>query len=386
MTTEQKGIEVFTREKNKRLSNFVNVEGVVSSYKLEDKTFDSGFTRMDGYIRIKVAENSEVSLTIQQAKFKKDSTELNEMYKGLETIKNKIVSIADRVEAHENLIKQGYTEEQIELAQDAVNNAEALDAQGITLEQALEMQLPEPTGLKSRIASLENNEYYGGPLDELISYQRAVGVGFTEIALDKLKPEAVFLIEGVVTGKRLETNEEGETGRAILTVAYPTYKHELKPFELIVHEDGTDYIMENYDIGDTVSVNGDIKNVTKVTEKVIQMGFGQDRVERSYESKTEYIVTAGSEAYDDENPKKLSPEQIELGQKNRLATLEKNKAASEAKKNAKPKAKSAFATTAPTKSGFGTSNTKVDDVEKQVNDMFSKNSSSGASGGAKSLF
>ena len=80
--------------------------------------------------------------------------------------------------------------------------------------------------------------------------------------------KAEFEVEMYIEGKRPEMKDGEETGRIILTGLIPEYDDSVSRIEFVTElGDATDYIEENYNVGQTVKVYGDVINTYVRVEK-----------------------------------------------------------------------------------------------------------------------
>lgn len=80
--------------------------------------------------------------------------------------------------------------------------------------------------------------------------------------------KAEFEVEMYIEGKRPEMKDGEETGRIVLTGLIPEYDDSVSRIDFVTElGDATDYIEENYNIGQTVKVYGDVINTYVRVEK-----------------------------------------------------------------------------------------------------------------------
>lgn len=80
--------------------------------------------------------------------------------------------------------------------------------------------------------------------------------------------KAEFEVEMYIEGKRPEMKDGEETGRIVLTGLIPEYDDSVSRIEFVTElGDATDYIEENYNVGQTVKVYGDVINTYVCVEK-----------------------------------------------------------------------------------------------------------------------
>ena len=97
--------------------------------------------------------------------------------------------------------------------------------------------------------------------------------------------KAEFEVEMYIEGKRPEMKDGEETGRIVLTGLIPEYDDSVSRIEFVTElGDATDYIEENYNVGQTVKVYGDvINNYVRVEKEGGGHTFGRT-LEPQYET------------------------------------------------------------------------------------------------------
>lgn len=234
--------------------NKVELEGLVNEVKIEEKEV-KGKEAIMGTIDIKVAENEVHSVRVFSYKQKKDGTE-NGIYKGLKTIKDEVVSVAKAG-------NEGATKVRI-------NNG-----------------------------SISVNEFFNRN-DELVSNPQ-IKTNFINRVKDEdeYSPQARFELELVVSKVIPEFKNNEETGRMKISGWTPIYGGKVIPVELVVTEEGSPFVEDNFTKGSTVFVYGEIVNFREETIRTIEMDFGEPKEERSVRYNREMLVTGGS-LYDPE--------------------------------------------------------------------------------------
>lgn len=301
----------------KEADNSVDISGTLVENKLELREFDtyengvpSGKKReaIAGEIVIRTKENENHSIRLRQNKITNAGKE-NGLYKGLVTIMNETVSIAD-------------TE----------SNPDA-----------------KPSRLSVR-GDLRLNEYYGND-DSLRSFPSVNGVFVNRLPEDDTtENKAEFDVEGMV-GKVLdEFDREGEeTGRKKVTLLIPLYNSVI-PVEFMVDAgQGADYIEQNFENGASVRIYGEMVNFRKVTVKEEEMGFGEARKVESVEFVNELLIKGGSLYDPDVQPSKIIDPELVKGK-----LVEREKHLENLKTRAKERAQQG---TNKPKTGFGSAST-----------------------------
>lgn len=171
--------------------------------------------------------------------------------------------------------------------------------------------LEEADKVRTGQASVRRNEYIGQD-GQLRSFPQISTTFLTRITgNDVFDPHATYAIDMYVSGKKMETKKvdgvEEETGRLILKGYLLGYQEQndaskkIYPVELVAGEEkSVNYIDNNYEKGNTVSVSGKIVNIRKETTKVIEADFGDDVVETVVEYVREYLITGGQAPKDED--------------------------------------------------------------------------------------
>lgn len=190
---------------------------------------------------------------------------------------------------------------------------------------------------------LQKNDYVGG--DGQLRSNPQISTPFVNRvdAGEEVDLHAKFEVELIVDRVIEEFGkDEEETGRAILHGFIPLYGGRVIPFEFVVHEDGAEYVLDNYEKGDTVFVYGDIINRREEKTTKIESAFGEDRVKKTTSYIREFLIRGGTEPYDEDDPKAFDPEVVRKALAEREAYLEE---LVEKNKNKDKKKKSGFDTT-----------------------------------------
>ncbi|MEM5009389.1 hypothetical protein WKH57_01580 [Niallia taxi] len=242
----------------RQADNEVVVEGILQEVNLEERETNGGRKFIGGEINIEVADGEIHTFRVFSFKNKKDGTESG-IYKGLLTVKDEYVSTA----------KVG---------------KESADKVRVTAGQ------------------LGVNDYVGG--DGQIKTYPELSTNFINRvqANDEYSPKAEFEVELVVQALIEETDKDGEeTGRIKLKGFVPQYGGRIAPLEFVAEGEGAEYIRDTYEKGNTVKIYGDIVNKVEITKTQQEVGFGKpkEKVKRNFTR--EYLITGGSEPYEEEN-------------------------------------------------------------------------------------
>lgn len=300
----------------RQADNQVIIEGILVEKRLEQKANNEGKEYITGELDIEVRENEVHTVRVFSNKLKQDGSE-NGIYKGLVTVDEEYKSIAShgREEADKVRITQGQV--------------------GI-------------------------NDYYGQ--DGMLRTFPQLSTNFVNrlAASDEFNPRAEFEVEIFVKSIVPEVKNDEETGRVKVNGIIPLYGGKVAPFEFMVSEEGSEYVSDNYEVASTVKVYGDIINYkeTKKTEQAV--AFGKPKEKITYNTVREYLITGGSEPYDEDDAKAYSIESIQQAMVERETYLTELKVKSE-----KPKKEEK-------KGGFGSkgsSSTKSDKPKKPTPDL-----------------
>lgn len=224
-------------------------------------------------------------------------------------------------------------------------------------EEADKVRIEAPTGTFNN-GELGLNDYVGG--DGMLRSFPEISATFVNRipAGETYNPHAKFSVEIMVDSVIPEIKNEEETGRVRLNGFIPQYGGRVVPFEFVVNKDGSGYVEDNYQKGDTVTVYGEIINAKEVKESTIVAAFGEDQVRTSTEYVREFEVTGGSEPLDEDDLRAFNPEAVQTAMVNREVYLEGLK--EKAKQKKKPARRTGFDTTATTSKPASTAGTAND--------------------------
>jgi len=283
--------------------NEVFIEGILKEKNLELATVNSEKGKQDvirGELIITTDEKSEHKVRVFANKLTKDNRE-NSVYKGLVTVMEEYVSIADA-------LKNGAT------AEEAKNSA---------------------TKVRITKGRLGINDYYT-PTGELRSYPQ-ITTNFVN-RVDETKgftPKAEFTVEMFFKAIKKEIKNEEETGRLIIEGIVPMYGGVVAPITFVAgDEDTVNYLEMNYEVGKTGKVWGEIVNVVETTVKV-EKGFGKSKEKIIVNVLNELEITGGEEEqYDEDDERSYSVDVI------KAALAERDIYLDELKKKSKDNSKS----------------------------------------------
>lgn len=196
--------------------------------------------------------------------------------------------------------------------------------------------------------NIRMNEYYG-QTGNLNSYPRINASFVTKLTdLTKFSPEATFSVVFVIGSMGYDTDKDGVAieNRFKIRGILPQYGDAVDVVDFYATSPNVISAVSSYwNQGDTVKINGKLNFTSTVEEKMVEVDFGEPRMERRTVSVSELIITGGSQtplegdfAYDaDEIKSALADRQARLA-----------KAKEESKNKSKGTAKAA-----PAKKGFG---------------------------------
>lgn len=282
----------------RQADNRVTIEGVLLEKRLDFNTIN-GKEAITGELDIETAENEVHTVRVFSYKLKQDGSE-NGIFKGLNTVKEEYKSVAD-----------------------------------VGREQADKVRVNG--------GQIGFNEYYGQD-GQLRSFPQLSTNFVNRVQTgDVFSPKAEFEVEIVVKVISDEIKNEEETGRSKVTGFIPLYGGRVIPFDFVVTKEGSDYVQSNYEPGQTVKVYGDIVNFKETKEILVEVAFGKPQKKTTSNTIREYLITGGSEPYDEEEGKSYDIETIKKALTEREIYLEelKNKKSEPLKSE-------------PTKSGFDT--------------------------------
>ena len=195
--------------------------------------------------------------------------------------------------------------------------------------------------------NIRMNEYYG-QTGNLNSYPRINASFVTKLTdLTKFSPEATFSVVFAIGSMGYDTDKDGVDieNRFKIRGILPQYGDAVDVVDFYATSPNVISAVSSYwNQGDTVKINGKLNFTSTVEEKMVEVDFGEPRMERRTVSVSELIITGGSQtplegdfAYDaDEIKSALADRQARLA-----------KAKEESKNKSKGTAKAA-----PAKKGF----------------------------------
>jgi hypothetical protein len=155
------------------------------------------------------------------------------------------------------------------------------------------------------------NEYYGqdGMLKSFpqitSNFINRIGAG------DEFNPRAEFEVEIFVKSVAPEIKNDDETGRVKVSAIIPVFGGKVIPFEFMVNQDGAEFVSDNYEIGSTAKVFGDIVNFKEVKEVEVPVAFGKPQKKTTSKTIREYLITGGNDPYEEENVNAYTVEVIQ---------------------------------------------------------------------------
>lgn len=251
--------------------NEVFIEGVLKEKTIELATIDTEQGKADvirGELVIATDDISEHRVRVFANKLTKEKKE-NAVYKGLKTVMDEYVSIAEA-------LKQGLT-------------ADAADKVRITK------------------GKLGLNEFYT-PNGELRSFPTVTTNFINRVDESKgYNPKAEFSIEMFFKSLTKEVKDGEETGRLIVEGIVPLYGGTVIPLKFVANDpDIVDYLDTNYEAGKTSKVWGELVNTVEVIKKE-EKGFGKAKETITTKTLHELVITGGEEEmYDEDDEKSYS--------------------------------------------------------------------------------
>lgn len=169
------------------------------------------------------------------------------------------------------------------------------------------------------------NEYYGED-GKLRSFPQLSSNFFNRLSpSDEFNPRAEFEVEIFVKSVIPEMKNDEETGRVKVNAIIPVFGGKVIPFEFVVTEEGSQFVEDNYEVGSTTKVFGDIVNFKEIKETEVPVSFGKPQKKISTKTVREYLITGGIDPYDEDNVKAYSVENIQKAMVERETYLEELK-------------------------------------------------------------
>jgi hypothetical protein len=188
-------------------------------------------------------------------------------------------------------------------------------------------------------ASIRMNEYYGQG-DKLNSYPRINASFVTKITdMSKFAPEATFSAIFAIGNMGYETDKDGVQipDRFKIRGIMPQYGGSVDVIDFFATSPNViDAVSSYWEQGDTVKINGKLNFSSKTEETVVQVDFGEPRIERKTVSVSELIITGGSQT-PLEGDFAFDMDEIQSALEARQARLAELKAKQKAKEKGAPK-------------------------------------------------
>jgi hypothetical protein len=154
------------------------------------------------------------------------------------------------------------------------------------------------------------NEYYGQD-GKLKSFPQLNTNFVNRIGADEFNPRAEFEVEIFVKSVVPEIKNDEETGRVKVNAIIPVFGGVVIPFEFMVSAEGAEFVSDNYEVGSTTKVYGDIVNFKEVKETEVAVAFGKPQKKISTKTIREYLITGGADPYEEESVKRYTIETIQ---------------------------------------------------------------------------
>lgn len=188
-------------------------------------------------------------------------------------------------------------------------------------------------------ANIRMNEYYGQG-DKLNSYPRINASFVTKITdMSKYTPEATFSAVFAIGNMGYETDKDGVQieNRFKIRGIMPQYGGSVDVIDFFATTPNViDAVSSYWEQGDTVRINGKLNFSSKTEETVVQVDFGEPRIDRKTVSVSELIITGGSQT-PLEGDFAFDMDEIQTALEARQARLAELKAKQKAKEKGTPK-------------------------------------------------
>jgi len=255
-----------------------------------------------GYIVISAMEK-DIKIKLNQKKIKKNG-EQNKLYKGYATIMDTYVSMADVLNKYKDL----------DLPDDWKTEVTVVKCYPKFGEQAFNTDsgFLVYTDLQGMSINSEKGAY-------------------TETATFQLEGYFSKIVEEV-------DEEQEETGRLLVEMIITTWGGRAFPLDLVAQDEVVvEYILENYEVGLTGTVWGDI-DFTETEKVSVVKGFGKDLETKSTKFKKELVIEGGAEEqYDEDDDLSLDKDLIKKAMNERAIFHDerRNEGSGESKNNKK---------------------------------------------------
>ena len=195
-------------------------------------------------------------------------------------------------------------------------------------------------------ASIRMNEYYGQG-DKLNSYPRINASFVTKVTdMAKFNPEASFSVVFMIAAMGYETDRDGVQidNRFKIRGILPQYGGKVDVVDFYATTPSViDAVSSYWSEKDTVKINGKLNFTSAIEEKMVEVDFGEPRMERRTVSVSELIITGGTQTPLD-GDFAFDEDEINAALKERQAYL--------AELKSKAKQKETATKAAPSKKGF----------------------------------
>jgi hypothetical protein len=195
-------------------------------------------------------------------------------------------------------------------------------------------------------ANIRMNEYYGQG-DKLNSYPRINASFVTKVTdMAKFNPEASFSVVFMIAAMGYETDRDGVQidNRFKIRGILPQYGGKVDVVDFYATTPSViDAVSSYWSEKDTVKINGKLNFTSAIEEKMVEVDFGEPRMERRTVSVSELIITGGTQTPLD-GDFAFDEDEINAALKERQAYL--------AELKSKAKQKETATKAAPSKKGF----------------------------------
>ena len=156
------------------------------------------------------------------------------------------------------------------------------------------------TKIRAGSCRLEENMFASRFNGNIISSTRVTGSFFTLNASEDIKAKFNCGINIRAIKDEIDNNGD-ETGRLIIEGALEQYNRWDVISFIAENRQAVDYIHSNWEVGDTVSISGNIigKTITQTITNENENGFGEPEEETRTYHRIEYVITSGGEPKDE---------------------------------------------------------------------------------------
>lgn len=251
--------------------NRVTIVGYLKKMELKTNVSSEGKDYISGSVTIMTEPGSDHVVDVMVNRLTNEGKE-NRSYAGIVTVMKEYVSMA-------SLMEQG---------------------------KDLQTAMNECTKVSVTNGNLRRNEFASKQDGSLVSRPSISSNYFNRIDTD-FAPKATFEVECYIAKIADEFKQSEPTGRKVVDTWIPVFGGKILPFQFVVGSELADDFENYYEVGSTAPLNGDIVNRV-IIETSAAGGFGRPTESRTYIH--EFEIMGGNPAYDEENSKAYTKEQI----------------------------------------------------------------------------